>query len=63
MVKNSVVFSIANSFCPFTYEQKIEIKEFGRPTTDLKRLINKPKKGKSQYTRHFNIDFRAKHKW
>jgi hypothetical protein len=45
----------------YTYEQKIEIKQLVRPV--LKRLINKTKKGKNEYIRHFNTDYYAKHKW
>lgn len=63
MDKNSVSYLISNRFCSFTYEQKIEVKQLGRPTPDLKELNNKAKKGKNEYIRHFNIDYYAKHKW
>lgn len=61
--KNSVINLILNQFSSYTYEQKIEIKQLGRPTPDLKGLINKAKKGKNEYIRHFNTDYYAKHKW
>lgn len=59
--KNSVINLISDRFT--SYEQKLEIKQLGRPTPDLKGLINKAKKGKNEYIRHFNTDYYAKHKW
>ncbi len=47
--KNSVINLISNRFTSYTYEQKLEIKQLGRPTPDLKGLINKAKKGKNEY--------------
>lgn len=34
--KNSVINLISNRFTSYTYEQKIEIKQLGRPTPDMK---------------------------
>lgn len=61
--KNAVINFISNCFTSYSYEQKIEIKQLGRPTPDLKGLIYKAKKGKNEYIRHFNTDYYAKQKW
>jgi hypothetical protein len=62
-LKNAAINLISKPFTSYTYEQKIEIKQLGRPTPELKGLINKAKKGKNEYICHFNTDYYAKHKW
>jgi hypothetical protein len=42
----SAVDLISKPFTSYTYEQKIEIKQLGRPTPELKGLINKAKRVK-----------------
>jgi hypothetical protein len=61
-LKNTVTNLISKPFMSYTYEQKIEIKQIGRPTSELKGLINKAKKSKNEYILHFNTDYYAKHK-
>jgi hypothetical protein len=62
-LKNAVINLISKPFTSYTYERKIEIKQLGRPTPELKGLINKAKKSKNEYIRHFNTDYYAKQKW
>jgi hypothetical protein len=62
-LKNAVINFISKHFTSYTYEQKIEIKQLGRPTPELKGLITKAKKSKNEYIRHFNTDYYVKHKW
>lgn len=58
----SVFYLTANRFTLFSHEQKIETKQLGRPTPDLKGLINKAKTSKNKYIRIFIMNYYVKYK-
>ncbi|XP_050435438.1 zinc finger MYM-type protein 1-like [Adelges cooleyi] len=60
---NSVQEILKLKFSSLTLEQKVEIKNLGRPLPNLSNLLNISKKGKTSYNRHFNTELYQKHKW
>lgn len=53
--------NVDNSVCILCRHYLIGI--WTLPTPDLKELINKAKRCKIEFTRHFHIYLYAKHKW
>lgn len=62
-MSNSVHNLINIKFSLLSFEQKLTIKNNGRPLPELKDLKTKYKKGKSEYFRNFNPALYMKNEW
>ena len=59
---NSVLNILNNKFSRFSLEEKLNIKELGRPMPNIK-LTQTSYKSKKPYSRKFNVDLYKRHKW
>ena len=62
-MSNSVHNLITIKFSSLSLEQKLTIKNDGRPLPELKDLKTQYKKGKNEYFRNFNTTLYLKNKW
>lgn len=62
-MSNSVHNLLNIKFSLLSFEQKLTIKNNGRPLPELKDLKTKYKKGKSEYFRNFNPALYIKNEW